>query len=58
MQAHDARQHAKHGWQKRTTDHIRNVDYLDTHFLVECACGFYGWIQKETYDRANDTVQS
>lgn len=49
MQAHEIRQHEKHGWIRVDTSHIRNVDYLQTHWLMDCRmnCGFYGWIKKE-----------
>jgi len=55
MQKHEAKQHVKHGWTKRTTDHIKNVAYLDTHYLMACPCGHGGWVEKEIHD---STIQS
>jgi hypothetical protein len=42
--AGESERHEAHGWEQRSTDHIRNVAYLLTHRLMSCPCGFYGWV--------------
>lgn len=44
MQVHELKKHVEHGWLVQTTDHIHNVEYLNTHYLMRCPCGFYGWL--------------
>lgn len=41
-------QHRKHDHEILSTDHIKNVQYLDTHDLVRCtgSCNFYGWVSR------------
>lgn len=41
------KEHVRHGWTKQSTDHIKNVAYLGTHFLMRCPCGWFGWVEKE-----------
>lgn len=38
--------HRKHPHQVLPTGHIHNVSYLLTHDLLECSCGFFGWVQR------------
>lgn len=28
---------------------IRNVDLTQTHDLIRCSCGFFGWFKKEAW---------
>jgi hypothetical protein len=45
------REHERHGWERQSTAHIRNVAYLTTHWLMKCPCGWYGWAPREGYER-------
>lgn len=39
--------HRNHTFMKLSTGHIYNVDAVNTHDLVKCACGgFFGWVPK------------
>lgn len=37
----------EHGWTPQSTDHIKNVPLTESHFLMRCPCGWYGWVKKE-----------
>ncbi len=50
MQKHEVKQHRGHGWAVQDVSHIHKVDYLLTHKLVKCACGFYGWVENEWFN--------
>lgn len=42
--------HNEHGWTPQSTDHIKNVSLVQTHYLMKCPCNWYGWVKKENID--------
>lgn len=44
IKIHSARD-GVHGWQPQNTDHIKNVSLKQTHLLMKCPCGWYGWVK-------------
>jgi hypothetical protein len=46
--------HSEHGWEKQSTDHIKNVSLIESHYLMKCPCNWYGWVKKVNIDQGVD----
>jgi hypothetical protein len=51
------RGHRRHFWFLCPTSHIRNVHYLLTHDLINCSCGWYGWVPQEEQDASDSSPE-
>jgi hypothetical protein len=34
-------------WEIADMSHIKNVSLMQTHFLMNCPCGWRGWVHKD-----------
>jgi hypothetical protein len=48
----NVKRHRHGNFEKQSTDHVRNVDLVRTHYLMECDnCGWRGWVIKQLIDK-------
>lgn len=45
----------EHGWVHRDTSHIKNVSLTASHALLECPCGWLGWVKITALEKSTET---